>query len=397
MVSLLHKAGGPARAIALGCVLVLTISAVAWLALRDDEGTELTAYFDRAVGLYADSSVRVLGIEVGSVTNVEPEGEHVRVDLAVRDDVDVPADANAVVVAPSLVSDRYVQLTPVYESGEVMESGAVIPSDRTATPVELDELFDSLNTLAKDLGPEGANSDGSLSGALDTMAENLDGTGKNLNNTVTRLAELSRTFDQSGNDLFDTVEHLGEFTTMLARSDKQLDELFDTMADVTGFLSDESGDVGAALSSLAVALDDVNGFVDENEELLSSNVEKLSALTKELVDHRDSVAEVLDIGPNAMNNFINTYDAASGTIAVRGNINELTFPPVMTLCRLLNASQPEDVPVDVAGACEKIQPVLDGAVQLPPVSEIVASLNEGELPELPLPLADVLVDAEGGG
>lgn len=396
---MLQKLGGPARAISLGLVAALLLSGVAVVLTRDTQNTELTAYFDRAVGLYEDSSVRVLGLDVGTITQVQPEGENVRVDLAIDDDIDLPADANAAVVAPSLVSDRYVQLTPVYEGGEKLSSGAVIPEERTATPAEIDELFESLDSLATDLGPEGVDADGSLSGALDTVAENLDGTGENLNETVTDLAELSRTFDRSGDDLFDTVENLGEFTTMLASSEQQLDELFDRMADVTGFLADESDDVDAALSSLAVALDDVHGFVDENEEALSSNVEKLSSLTHELVDNRSELAEVLDIAPTATSNFINAYDAASGTIAVRGQLNELTYPPVMMLCRVLGNALPlpEDVPRDVAGVCDELAPILDGPLQLPSVSEILNSLSQGELPSLPQPLTNVLDRTQEGG
>ena len=60
---------------------------------------------------------------------------------------DVPADAKAVVVAPSIVSDRYVQLTPVYRGGEVLADGVVLSGDRTAVPVELDQIYDSFNEL----------------------------------------------------------------------------------------------------------------------------------------------------------------------------------------------------------------------------------------------------------
>lgn len=382
---------------ALACVVVLVLAAGAWAAFATSAGTRLTAYFDRAVGLYPDSTVRVLGIEVGRITEVRPQGAVVRVDMTVESGVDIPQGAKAVVIAPSLVSDRYVQLTPAYESGERMESGAVIPRERTATPIELDELFSSLNNLATALGPDGANSEGKLSRALDTMADNLRGNGQNLNDTVNQLAKLSRTFEGSKGDLFDTVKHLGSFTTMLARSDRQLDQLFDRVVDVTGFLAEESDDVGAALSSLATALTDVRSFVDDNSELLSSNVDKLASVTEVLVDQRAAVAELLDIAPTGLNNFINAYDATSGTIGIRGNLNELTYPPVLMLCRLLKAGTPENVPPTVAETCKKLAPLIDGTLNLPSASEIMAALNRGEPPPLPLPMAGVVEPAQGGG
>ncbi|MQA63056.1 MAG: MCE family protein [Actinophytocola sp.] len=383
--------------LALTCVVVLLLAAGLWTATRDAGGTRLTAYFDRAVGLYADSSVRVLGVEVGTITEVRPQGSAVRVEMLVDDGVPVPAGVGAVVVAPTLVSDRYVQLTPAYSDGERIASGTVIPRERTETPIELDDLFASLDDLATTLGPDGANSEGALAGALDTVAENLDGNGANLSETVRQLARVSTTFESSKGDFFDTVEHLGSFTELLAKSDRQVGDLFDRVADVTTFLADESGEVDGALSTLATALTDVRGFVDDNDELLSSNVDKLAAVTKVLVDRRGELAEVLDVGPAGMNNFINAYDAASGTVGIRGNLNELTLPPVLMLCRLIAAGTPAEVPSTVADTCHELAPVLDGTVPLPSVSEVMAALGRGEPPDLPLPLYEAMIASSGGG
>lgn len=371
--------------VALAVVVLLVLAAGLWAVTASAGGVRLTAHFDRAVGLYPGSSVRVLGVQVGTITAVRPQGSIVAVELTVDPDVPVPADVGAVIVAPSLVSDRYVQLTPAYAEGPQIADGAVIPAERTATPVELDELFAGLNEVATTLGPDGANADGALSGALDTLAGTLDGNGKNLNDTLTRLAELSRTLEGSKGDLFATIKHLGEFTTMLAGSDRQLGELFDRVADVTGFLAGESGEVDKALSSLATALRDVRGFVEENDELLSSNVDKLASVTQVLVDRRAELAEVLDIGPAGMNNFINAYDAPSGSIGIRGNLNELTFPPVLMLCRLIAAGTPKELPKTLSDTCKELAPVIDGAVPLPTVSEVFAALNRGEPPPFPFP------------
>lgn len=383
--------------LALAAVLVLLLSAVLWTATRDAGETRLTAYFDRTVGLYDDSAVRVLGVEVGAIDRVVPDGDRVRVDLVVDSDVAVPADAGAVIVAPSLVSDRYIQLTPVYRGGPRMASGAVIPRERTAAPVELDELFNNLDELATTLGPKGANSGGSLSNVLDQLAATVDGNGKNLNNTVSQLARLSATLNGSKNDLHGTIKHLGEFTTMLAKSDRQVADLFDRVADVSQFLASESGQVDAALATLASALTDVRGFVDDNQRLLSSNVDKLAGVTRLLVKRRAELAEILDVAPTGMNNFINAYDAPSGSIAIRGNLNEFTYPPVMMVCRLLAAGTPQEVPDVLAKTCKDLAPVLDGTLKLPSVSQVMHSLQNGELPPLPLPVLEAMRTTSGGG
>ncbi|ROS43062.1 MCE family protein [Amycolatopsis thermoflava] len=381
---------GVYRWIATGCVLALLVTAGLYVVLRDSGGTRISALFDRTVGLYAGSSVRVLGVPVGEITGVTPEGAVVRVDMRVDDDVQIPADAGAVVVAPSLVSDRYVQLTPAYDSGPVMASGTLIPQDRTATPMELDDLYGTLDKLSTSLGPNGANANGALSGLLDTAAANLDGNGLNLNSTVTELANLSRTLDNSKEDLFGTVRNLQSFTTALADSDAQLNEFYQRLGNVTGFLAEDSGDVSAALAALGSSLGDVQSFVAENKDLLTSNVDRLASITQVLVDQRAALAEVLDVGPTGMTNFINSYDAASGSIAIRYNANEFTNPLVTTLCRLIKASTPVGLPTTVSDVCEAIAPVVEGIAKVPSIPQLLADINSGKLPPLPLlPLVDI--------
>ncbi|MFD2474007.1 MCE family protein [Amycolatopsis silviterrae] len=379
------------------CVAALLLTAGIYFALRDTGGTKISAYFGKTVGLYAGSSVRVLGVAVGEVTAVTPEGQAVRVDMKVNDDVPIPKDVGAVVVSPSLVSDRYVQLTPSYDSGPTLASGTVLARDKTATPVELDDLYASLDKLSTALGPNGANKNGAFSDLLDTAAANLKGNGKDLNSTVGRLADLAGTLDDSKDDLFSTVKNLNSFTSALSQSDSQLNEFYQRLADVSGFLADDSHDVGAALDSLSTSLGDVKQFVADNKNGLSSNVAKLASLTKVLVDQRASLAEVLDIAPTGATNFINTYDAASGTIAVRDNLNEITNPPILTVCRLISAGTPKPLPDTLGNICKKLAPVLDGTLKLPSIPQALNSLQNGQLPPLPLPLSDVLTEKPGGG
>ncbi|MBN9740507.1 ABC transporter substrate-binding protein [Amycolatopsis sp. A1MSW2902] len=378
------------------CVAALLLTAGIYLVLRDTGGTKISAYFGKTVGLYAGSSVRVLGVAVGEVTAVTPQGQAVRVDMKVNDDVPIPKDVGAVVVSPSLVSDRYVQLTPAYDSGPTLASGTVLARDKTATPVELDDLYASLDKLSTALGPNGANKNGAFSDLLDTAAANLKGNGKDLNSTVSRLAELAGTLDDSKDDLFSTVKNLNSFTSALSQSDSQLNEFYQRLADVSGFLADDSHDVGAALESLSTSLQDVKQFVADNKNGLSSNVAKLASLTKVLVDQRAALAEVLDIAPTGATNFINTYDAASGTIAVRDNLNEITNPPILTVCRLISAGTPKPLPDTLGNICKKLAPVLDGTLKLPSIPQALNSLQNGQLPPLPLPLSDVLTQKPGG-
>ncbi|NKE56265.1 MCE family protein [Lentzea sp. PSKA42] len=377
-----------ARFIAIACVLALVVTAGMWWVFAGMNGRKVTAHFAAAVGVYPGGDVRVLGVKVGTIDEVTPEGKTVKVVFTVDRDVRIPENAQAVVVSPSVVSDRYVQLAPAYTGGPTLGDNAVIPRERTATPVELDELYQSLDKLTTALGPNGANADGALADLLNSAAKNLEGNGQALNDTLKNLGQATRTLSGSKEDLFATVDNLQKFTAMLAANDSQVRDFNKQLADVSKMLADERGDLGAALNELATALGQVQGFIKDNREVLKSNVDKLASITQVLVNQRAALAETLDVAPLALGNLQNSYNAASGTLDTRANINELNQPPIVLICKLVQQATPNNVPPVLAQTCKQLEPVLTGAVPLKSPAEVLSDMNAGKLP-LPLPLAGV--------
>ncbi|MEU0885153.1 MCE family protein [Lentzea sp. NPDC005914] len=373
------------RGIAMACVLALVVTAALWWIFSGMNERKVTAHFAAAVGVYPGGDVRVLGVKVGTIDEVTPEGKTVKVVFTVDRDVRIPQNAQAVVVSPSVVSDRYVQLAPAYTGGPTMGDNAVIPRERTATPVELDELYQSLDKLTTALGPNGANADGALADLLNSAAKNLEGNGQALNDTLKNLGQATRTLSGSKEDLFATVDNLQKFTAMLAANDSQVRDFNKQLADVTKLLADERGDLGAALNELATALQQVQGFIKDNRALLKSNVDKLASITQVLVNQRAALAETLDVAPLALGNLQNSYNAASGTLDTRADINELNQPPIVLVCKLVQQATPNNVPPILAQTCKQLEPILSGAVPLQSPAQIVSDLNAGKLP-LPLPV-----------
>ena len=147
----------------LAALVMMLIASSAYILRNNDFGSKtITAYFTSAQAVYPGDEVRVAGVKVGKIKAIEPDGTEAKMTLIVDNDVPVPADAKAVLVAQNLISARYVQLTPAYGAddavgGPTMSDGAVIPLERTAIPVEWDEVKKQLMKLASDLGPTGAS------------------------------------------------------------------------------------------------------------------------------------------------------------------------------------------------------------------------------------------------
>jgi phospholipid/cholesterol/gamma-HCH transport system substrate-binding protein len=344
----------------------------------------ITAYFTSATGVFEDNSVRVLGVQVGDIVSITPEGTRVRVEMRIDDpDLKLPADAKAIVVSPSLVTGRYIQLAPTWAGGPELPDGAVIPIERTAVPLGVDDLARTASELADALGPNGVNSQGALSDALDVGAANLDGNGRALNDTIRNLGELSGTLADSREDLFGTVRELQSFTSMLAANDGEVREFNRRLEDVAGFLADERGDLATAVRELSIALGEVADFVRDNRDLVKSNVDKLTDVTEVVVDQRKALAEVLDVAPAALGNLSLAYNGASGTLDTRANINELTMPIPVLVCELLKRGTPADLPDGLGQACGKLAPVLDGIAPLPSAAEVITALQSGQPPPVP--------------
>jgi len=288
---------------------------------------QITAYFREAIGVYPGSSVRVLGVPVGKVNAVQPEGTQVKVTMTIDSGVPVPAGARAVVVSASVVSDRYVQLTPAYTSGPQMADGATIPVSQTAVPVEVDQIFSSITKLATALGPNGLNKHGALNDLIRTGAANMAGNGAYLHSMITQFSALSKTLGDSSGNLYATIAYLEQFTHMLKVNDGQVRLAEQQLASVTGFLASDRQNLAAALNQLATALGQVQGFIANNRSLITSNVTKLAALTHILVKERASLAETLDVAPLAVDNVVNAYNATTRTLNGRGDLNELSMGP----------------------------------------------------------------------
>jgi virulence factor Mce-like protein len=306
------------RGVALAAAIVL-LAAIGWTVLRPVDQYRVTAYFGQTVGLYAGSDVRILGIPVGTITEVTSLGDRVRVEMLIEEDYDIPADANAVVLAPSLVSDRYVQFAPVYDGGPTMEDGDDVPLDRTATPVELDQVYGALDELSAALGPTGANSNGALSDLIDVGAANLDGNGEALNRTLTGFSQAVETLATNREDLFSSLDNLQTFTSALATVDAQVGQFNDNMAAVMDLLAGEREDLAEAITLLSSALRDVAAFVRTNADLVTVNVDRLADVTLALVQQRSALAEVLDVAPAALGNLARAYNPDYGTLDTRDN------------------------------------------------------------------------------
>lgn len=291
----------------------------------------ITAHFPSAVGLYPGDSVAVLGVPVGSVRSIRPGPSHTDITFTVRRDVPVPADASAVIVAPNVISARHIELGPVYSGGPTLSDGAVIPSDRTAVPVEWDDVKDELTRLATHLGPQSGGVQGPLSAAIDQTATTFEGNGHSFRDAIRELSETASRLGDSRFDIVGTIKHLRTLVDALSASDEQIVQFTGHVAALSQVFADSSTDLADSLNALNNALGQIKVFLNENNKTLSDQAHRLSEFTSLLTEHSEDLEQVLHVAPHALVNFYNIYNPAQGSIGAILSLPNFANP-VQFLC-----------------------------------------------------------------
>lgn len=358
----LDRISGAARLVAAGIVVAL-LAAMVVVMWPGEEKKYVTATFPRTVALYEGSEVMILGVPVGQVETIDPRGTEVRVRLWYDAETEVPDDAKAVIISPSVVGDRYVQLTPAYTGGPTLPDGAHLAANRTAEPVELDEIYRNLNDLNVALGPKGANKDGSLSRLLDSLARNFDGQGAKFHQTISDLARFSGTLDHNKEELFGSLRQLARFTATLERNDQNIRGFNRNLAQMSEVLEGERDDLARSLVYLGRAMDDVTRFVRTNRGVLKDNIDGLAQVSGILVKQREAMKEILDVAPLALNNLAVVYNPITGTLDTRNNVSvnedQVANDPALVMCTILNQAD------DSGRACKAARRALEGVEALP--------------------------------
>ncbi|UUO02541.1 MCE family protein [Mycolicibacterium novocastrense] len=315
----------------LAALLVIALAVGVYLVWPTRVGNKVTAYFTSAVGLYPGDEVRIVGVPVGRVDSIEPRVGDVKVTMTLDHGIQVPADAKALVIAPNLVSARFVQLTPAYTGGTAMADGAEIGLDRTAVPVEWDEVKEQLTALSAQLGPKPGSMQGPLSTVVNQAADTFDGNGDTFREALRELSQTAGRLGDSRTDLFGTIRNLQVLVNALSNSNEQIVQFSNHVASVSQVLADSSAGLDNTLATLNQALSDVRGFLNESNSALIDQVTKLTDFTSILTERSEDIEQILHITPNGLSNFYNIYNPAQGTV---GGL--LTLPnfanPVQFIC-----------------------------------------------------------------
>ncbi|WP_132992286.1 MCE family protein [Gordonia zhaorongruii] len=347
-------------------VVLCLIAGGVWFGVKRATTRTVTAYFPHVASLYEGDDVRVIGVPVGKVTEIDPRKDDVRVVMSVDKETPIPADARAVVVAQSLVSGRFIQLTPSYSAGPKMGDNADIPMERTAVPMEWDDVKKQLDELSTAIGPDGADK-GTAARAVDTFGKNLEGNGPAIADSIKEMSAVMGTLSDNRDDVFGTVKNLQKLTDVLSTSHEQLVQFNGRMATVSDVIAGSDRELGDAMTNLNEAIGQLEGFLGENSSTMVSTVDKLAQLSGTLKRKDQQLRGLLHSAPTQLANFFNIYNPLLGSldgVFGLGMGNNL----ITLLCgSMASTGRPEDSGSDIEHCVDVVAPIMkDIVVNYPP-------------------------------
>lgn len=309
-----------------------------------DRGMTITAQFDSASGLYEGNAVSVLGMRVGEVTKIVPTGRYVDVTVHVDAGVEIPADATAVTVSTSILTDRHIEFTPPYRGGPTLADGDTLSLARTRTPVEFDRVLTMIDRLAVQLRGDG-HGGGPVADLLGVSAAMTTGNGPRIRDALGELSTALRMSQERGAPTGDAitaiVTNLDNLTKAAAENDETIRRFGSSVRQLSAVLAEErlgSGSTGAQMNQILTQTADL---LETNRDALKSTAANTELVTRALADYRREVGEAFDLMPMLTDNVYNMIDPEKQAIRAHPVLDkiELNTQATKELCNLLGMKQ----------------------------------------------------------
>ncbi|MCV7431944.1 MlaD family protein [Mycolicibacterium bacteremicum] len=326
-------------------VLALAAGVVGWSQLGGRFNTiTLTAQFDSAAGLYVGNTVAVLGMPVGQVTAITPKGSYVEVQFTVDDEVKIPADAQAVTISNSILTDRQIELTPAYREGPVLAEGDTIGLNRTKTPIEFARVLDVLDKLSASLRGDGQGH-GPLADVVNASAAIADGNGQQMKDALGALSDALRMSSDrgevTGDQLTTIIGNLSSLMQAAADNDATLREFGSGVRQLSQVLADEHFGNGTTGKKIDEVLAQVGEVLQTHREAIRAIVANGDTAMTTLTEHQRDLAEFLDLTPMTLDNLYNIVDRTNGSARAHVLVDKVLFDTqtVKEVCNMMGLRQ----------------------------------------------------------
>lgn len=281
--------------IAVGIVGVVILTAIGLLAYFSDNlpfiggGTTYTADFSEAAGLRSGNEVRVAGVQVGTVSDVTLEGNHVKVTFTVKD-AWVGDASTAAIKIRTLLGEKYLAVDPLGRNAQ--DPGKAIPLNRTVAPYDVTEAF---NDLASTVGQIDT---GQLANAFETITSAFGTTAPDVKAALTGLAAVSQSISSRDNQLAELLSNTKQVTGELANDTSQFQLLLADGSQLLTEVQARRDAIHSLLTGTEQLAQQLAGLVNDNNAQMGPALAALDQVTNTLQANQDNLNKALSLaGP----------------------------------------------------------------------------------------------------
>jgi phospholipid/cholesterol/gamma-HCH transport system substrate-binding protein len=272
-------------------LLVVTIGNVSFA-----DSKEYKAVFSDATGVVKGDDVRIAGVKVGVVKDVDIHDKtKALVTFTVQSGSQVTASTNAAIRYRNLVGQRYIALTQGVGSPSILREGSTIPLARTQAALDLTVLFNGFKPLFEALSPEDINK---LSYEIITV---FQGEGGTLESLLAHTASVTSTLASRDQVIGDLIENLNEVMVTVGDRDQELSELLITLRKFISGLSQDREAILGSLESISDLAVETSDLVTGVRKPLAKDITELRKLAGTLDRNKGELDRAIQVLPIKLN------------------------------------------------------------------------------------------------
>ncbi|MDQ3963794.1 MAG: MCE family protein [Actinomycetota bacterium] len=251
-------------AIAVGTVFAFSIDK--FPALK--QAYDVQAEFKDAAGLKAENQVRVAGIKVGTVSNIELAGDRVLVTMEIDNGIQIPNDAFAEIKLATILGTKFVDID-AKGGAPYLEAGALIPLDRTAIPYEIYQASNQGTDVLEELDGDALNA------MLLELSDLVRIAREEVGTALSGLNELGQGLNARQDELRSLLANANDVTRVLAEESDELNQLISASDDVLASLASKREEVQALLESTKLMSGELTSLLRNNRANVDGILTKL--------------------------------------------------------------------------------------------------------------------------
>jgi phospholipid/cholesterol/gamma-HCH transport system substrate-binding protein len=285
------------KSVAFALVTVLATVALAGTIRNSTSGSggEYVALFEDATSLNTGDDVRMAGVKVGTVQEIEIADNRVaRVTFSVADSAPLWDGTTAELRFRNLVGQRYIALHPTSTPGDRLPAGHTFDLDDTSPALDLTLLFNGFRPLFQLLDPGDVNA---LSNQIIAV---FQGEGPTVEGLLSSTASLTSTLADRDQVIGELITNLSSVLTVVDDRSEQLDTTLVTLQQLVSGLSEDRKTIGSTIQGMGDLTESVAGLLDEGRAPLKQSIRSLGDLSEILADNEDVIEQFLGTLPTKL-------------------------------------------------------------------------------------------------